>query len=269
MNKRKIILVAMSLCMVAILVTGGSLAYFFDADAKTNVFTVGNVQIDLKEDYQQESILVPVTYEEDGVTRRDDNVVNKDVYVTNTGSEPCFVRVHIAIPSILDSGDPEFDAGKNVLHFNAEKESYQNGFWNWGVSTAANDALEGNAMLTGDWNYYETTIDNIPYNVYVVTYESILTKDATTLHYALSQVYLDKNVTNGDITKIKEGYTKEDGTTVVGLNENWKVYVAAEGAQAKGFTDAFNALNTTFGVPGGYNVEWEAVKEYVDENPTT
>lgn len=269
MNKRKIILLATALCMVAILVAGGTLAYFTDADAKTNVFTVGNVQIDLKENYEQLSNLLPVTYDEKG-ERKPDNVVNKDVYVSNTGTELAYVRVHIAIPTILDDGDPDFDAGKNVLHFNAEKESYQNGFWNWSTTPAGNDNLTGNNMVDGEWNFYTTKIKTtvgegenakeveLDYNVYVVTYESILTKDATTLHYAMSQVYLDSKVTNADITKINET-----------LGKNWKIFVAAEGAQAGGFATAFEALNTSFGIPGDYTVEWDAVEKYIDENPNT
>ena len=45
MSKRKILTMAMALCMAAILVVGGSLAFFTDTEEKTNVFTAGNVQI--------------------------------------------------------------------------------------------------------------------------------------------------------------------------------------------------------------------------------
>ena len=49
MNKRKIVLLASALCMVAILAIGGTLAYFTDTQTKTNTFTVGNVKIELLE----------------------------------------------------------------------------------------------------------------------------------------------------------------------------------------------------------------------------
>lgn len=256
MNKRKILLLASTLMMVAVLAVGGTLAYFTDADVAKNVFTVGNVQIDLKENFVDGSKLVPVTYDEEG-NRKDDNVVNKDVFVTNTGSEEAYVRVHIAIPTILDDGDPTFDASANILHFNAETESYQNGFWNWGKAPADNDGLTGSAMVNDrNWNFYTVEIGGIGYNVYVVTYESILTaENPTTLHYAMSQVYMDKTVTNQDITRIKET-----------LEDEWYIYVAAEGTQADGFDNAFEALNTAFGTPGAYTVEWAGVAEYVDEN---
>ena len=49
MNKRKILIAALSLCIVAILAVGTSLAYLVDNDQATNVFTVGNISIDLIE----------------------------------------------------------------------------------------------------------------------------------------------------------------------------------------------------------------------------
>ena len=66
MNKRKLLLVALSLCMVAILAMGGTLAYLTDTDAKTNVFTVGNVNIEQNEkdregnDYVNNQKLFPI-----------------------------------------------------------------------------------------------------------------------------------------------------------------------------------------------------------------
>lgn len=49
MNKRKLLTLAMSLSMVAILAVGATIAYFTDTDTVTNTFTVGNVSIELIE----------------------------------------------------------------------------------------------------------------------------------------------------------------------------------------------------------------------------
>ena len=49
MTKKKILVLALTIAMVAILAVGGSLAYLTDKESKTNVFTVGNVQIELLE----------------------------------------------------------------------------------------------------------------------------------------------------------------------------------------------------------------------------
>lgn len=49
MTKKKILVLALTIAMVAILAVGGSLAYLTDKDSETNTFTVGNVKIDLLE----------------------------------------------------------------------------------------------------------------------------------------------------------------------------------------------------------------------------
>ena len=240
--KKKILALCLVVALMATAIAGATLAYFSDTDAQTNTFTTGNVDIDLWEDFGDNDStgieeLHPVTYNPDG-TRKDDNCVEKEVYITNDGSEDAYVRVHIAIPTILDDGNPDFDASANILHFNADKGTYADGAWNWAATKAGNDNLTGNAMVSGnDWNFYTTSIYGKDYNVYVVTYETKLAKDETTPD-AISQVYLDKEVTNEDITGIKNV-----------LGDKWMIYVAAEGTQAEGFADAYEALNTAFGNP--------------------
>lgn len=68
MNKRKIVLLATALCMIAILAIGGTLAYFTDTtEAKVNEFTVGNVNIDLTEPaWKGDATLMPgVSFDKD------------------------------------------------------------------------------------------------------------------------------------------------------------------------------------------------------------
>ena len=249
MNKRKIMMVALSLCMVAILAVGGSLAYLMDTDAQTNVFTVGNVTIDLYEDFGDndgiEKLIPAVGSAQDGTLQ---NGVKKEVYVENTGSENAYVRVHIAIPTILDDGDPTFNASANTLHFNFSEASVAEGKWDW--STSGDDGV-----TAGNWNYYTTKVNGIDYNVYVVTYTTALEKGKTTVD-AIHQVYLDSKTTNEQITAIKNV-----------LGDEWKILVVAEAAQAEGFTDAYTALNTAFGVPGTeYKIDFAS---QVAENKTS
>lgn len=231
--KKKIMAMCLVIAMAATAVIGGTLAYFTDKDAETNVFTTGNVNIDLTENFEQKSKLMPVTYNADG-TRNDANVVKKEVFVTNEGTEDAYVRVHIAIPTILDDGDPNFNASANTLHFNYDKESIGADKWDW--SKVAKDA-----KYEGDWNFYKKNVNGIDYNVYVVTYEKALESGEQTVD-AMSQVYLDSKVTNEQITSINTA-----------LNGNWNILVVAEGGQAAGFENAHVALNTQFGVPGSYN----------------
>ena len=233
MKMKKVLALVLALCLAMAMGVGATLAYLQATDKATNTFTVGNVAIDLTEDFENLSKLMPATGSaQDGTLK---NGVEKKVYVTNTGSEAAYVRVHIAIPTILDDGDPNFDASKNVLHFNYNSENVGADKWDWSKTTGA--------AYEGDWNFYTTTIDSIAYNVYVVTYEAVLAKGVKTVD-AMSQVYLDSKVSNEDISKIKET-----------LGDEWKILVVAEGVQAAGFENAYEALNTAFGVPGtaGYD----------------
>ena len=239
MNKRKLLLVALSLCMVAILAIGGTLAYFTDTDAATNVFTVGNVDIELKENYIPNSTLVPTTGKDENGNVI--NAVEKDVWVENTGSEKAYVRLHIAIPAKLDDGYDTFDASSNLVHFNAPKDSYGNGKWNWGQTEASNNTVSaGGAMVPNkDWNFYTTNITEndrtIKYNVYVVTYETALEQNGKTAQ-AIYQIYLEQTATNADITEAKEV-----------LGDNWQIKIVAQGVQSTGFDDAYAAFEAAYG----------------------
>ena len=238
--KKKLLAFAMVFALAAVAVVGGSLAYFTDTDAKDNTFTTGNVDIELIENFGDNNPdtpekLLPATGSAQAGTLK--NGVTKEVSVKNTGSEDAYVRVHIAIPNVLDNGSDTFDAVKNVLHFNFAKDSIGEGKWDWSKTSGT--------PYEDDWNYYETSINNVKYNVYVVTYGTALKTGEVTPEKAMHQVYLDSKVTNADVEKINET-----------LDKNWKILVVAEGTQAAGFEDAYSALNTAFGVPGSYNVDW-------------
>ena len=238
--KKKLLAFAMVFALAAVAVVGGSLAYFTDTDTKDNTFTTGNVDIELIENFGDNNPdtpekLLPATGSSQAGTLK--NGVTKEVSVKNTGSEDAYVRVHIAIPNVLDNGSDTFDAGKNVLHFNFAKDSIGEGKWDWSKTSGT--------PYEDDWNYYETSINNVKYNVYVVTYGTALKTGEVTPEKAMHQVYLDSKVTNADVEKINET-----------LDKNWKILVVAEGTQAAGFEDAYSALNTAFGVPGSYNVDW-------------
>lgn len=225
--KKQILAVSAVLGIAAIALSAGTLAYFTDkTEVVKNVFTIGNVDIDLVEDFEPNSVLMPGSNVK--------NNVKKEISVKNTGASEAYVRVHIAIPNILDSGDPSFDASSNVLHFNYAADSIGADKWDWSNTTGA--------PYDGQWNYYEQNIDGVKYNVYVVTYGKALDKDEETAEKAMYQVYLDSRVTNSDAARINEA-----------LNNDVNIKVIAEACQKDGFTDAYDALNTGFGVPGTYD----------------
>jgi len=276
MNKRKLMLVALSLCMVAILAMGSTLAYLTDTDNRINTFTVGKVDIEQNEkdrngnEFKDQKIY-PVVDDEgagDDGYHHGKNYVDKIVTVTvDEDSEPAYVRTYIAIPADLDDGPETFDAGANILHWNGasandKKDAYNTGTvgdndWYWTPSFGddwPNDT---------EWNGYQMTIGEgetaIRYNVYVATHKSIVANGATTAP-SLMGVYLDRKVNcdaNGKYFYIDED-TKERVDINFDLSGDIEVLVATEAVQAKGFDElgradaAIYALDSAFGYVGDH-----------------
>lgn len=244
--KKKIVSLALAVCLIAIAAVG-TLAYFTDKDAKTNTFTTGKVDITLNETFTQESKLLP------------GKDIAKVVNVTNN-EEDAYVRLHIAFPADTiyygeNDGVQEYN---NLVHFNQKYASLAAGEWNW---TPTADGVGGNYPgYPGNgtnYNTYTTTIDNVKYRVFVVTYMTKLTKDATTKTDAMFNVYLDKYADTTDgrtYTAPVVGYRTAEMSS--NLN-NYKILIVAEGCQAEGFNDPYTALNTSFGTPGSYS-PWAA-----------
>lgn len=87
--KKKLTAAALVVALLAVMVIGGSLAYFTDTDDATNTFTVGNVDIKLTEPNWEGSGSkdAPAVYPGEALA--------KDPTVTNVGANPCFVRVKV------------------------------------------------------------------------------------------------------------------------------------------------------------------------------
>lgn len=253
--KKKIVAICLVTCLAVMAIAGASLAYFTAEDTADNVFTMKGIKVELNEEFEQGSELLP------GLD------INKDVFVKNTGSSDAYVRVHIAIPAALDDGDPTFNASNNFLHFNFTNESVEAGQWSWIPEYTESVGYKGNGK--GNWNYYPATIDGIDYGVYVVTYRTALKAGEQTATQALDKVYIDKTVDCEWVetdTDTGEGYfkyvdTKGNEVTMDKISANGndiKIKVFAEAAQTATFENAYDALNTAFGTPGseGYVAPW-------------
>lgn len=264
--KKKIIALSLVAVMALVAITGATLAYFTDTDEATNTFTVGNVEIDLIEQqrgenglegFTQQKHLYPIVGSAQG--EKDDyclpvanNYVDKIITVKNTGSEDAYVRVYFAIPSALDDGYDQFNAGKNILHFNFGK------YYDAENVEHSTDEKEWNWKHDGEWNYYETTIDGIAYNVYFADYYTALAPGATT-ERAINGLYLDKSFdySDGKYYAFGQEITLDDGW-------NWErvscpVYSVA--VQAAGFDSATEAINAAFGAQfnpwGSATTNWQ------------
>lgn len=270
MTKKKILVLAMSLAMVAILAVGGSLAYFTDTDNATNTFAVGNVTIDLIEkergekegkvvlvDFNQNKKLYPIVGSAQG--EKDElglpkakNYVDKVVTVENTGSEAAYIRAYFAIPSALDDGYDTFNAGKNTLHFNFGTKMVDGK----AVSTDGKDWIW--KQSNGKWNYFETTIEGIAYNVYFADYKTAVAAGGIT-ERLLDGVYLDKTFDYAD-----GDYYAFGSALTLDKDWNWnevKCPVYAVAVQAAGFDNASAAINEALGNQynpwGGAVTNWQ------------
>lgn len=176
-NRKKLVALIMVLALALTTLVGGTLAYFTDDDEATNTFTMGNVSIDLIEEFDEENAeLMPGKI----------NAVNKDVWVENDGSNDAWVRVKIYVPSHLDQlTTPEYTedgylvaAAFNTLHWNTVPGMEEL----WNIEKANKEA-------------HTVEVDGNLYNEYVFYYNEILPAGETT-QQLLDQVYLDSKLDN-------------------------------------------------------------------------
>ena len=264
--KKKITAIFLCVALLATAIVGASLAYFTDTDNKTNTFTVGNVKIDLIEkerdgnggtkDFTQGKKLYPIVGSAQG--EKDalgmptaKNYVDKMVTIENTGSEKAYIRAYFAIPSALDDGYETFNAGMNVLHFNFGNKVVDG-------TVTSTEGAEWIWTHDGKWNYYETDIDGIKYNVYFADYYQAVDAGATT-EQLVQGVYLDKtfDIKDGKCYAFGEEVTLDDGWDW----DNVSCPVFAVACQAEGFDNATDAITAAFGANynpwGGTASNWQ------------
>ena len=264
--KKKIVALCLCVALAVVAIGGATLAYFTDTAAKTNTFTVGNVKINLIEqergenglqDFTQNKKLYPIVGSAQG--EKDEygmpiakNYVDKMVTIKNTGSEKAYIRAYFAIPSALDDGYETFNAGMNVLHFNFGNKVGEDG------TVTSTFGKEWNWQHDGKWNYFETTIDGIKYNVYFADYNQAVATGATTEQF-VQGVYLDKSF------DMKDGKCYAFGKEVT-LDDGWSwnsvsCPVFAVACQAEGFDTAAAAMDAAFGANynpwGGAATNWQ------------
>lgn len=251
--KKKITALCLCVALLAVAVVGASLAYFTDTDNATNTFTVGNVAINLIEQerdgngglkaFENGKKLSPIVgsaqtdpKDEYGMPTSK-NYVDKMVTIQNTGSEKAYIRAYFAIPSALDNGYETFNAGLNTLHFN-----FGNKVVNGVISST--EGVEWQWTHGSKWNYFETTIGNIKYNVYYADYYKALDPHAIT-EQLVQGVYLDKSF------DMKDGKAYAFGKELT-VDEGWNwneisCPVFAVACQADGFDNAADAITAAFG----------------------
>ena len=255
---KKVIAIVLLVALVAALSIGATMAYLTDRDSEVNTFTIGDVSIDLEEDFEQGATLIP------GVD------IEKKPTITNTGDNDAWVWLTFAIPSALDVNTPgEITGSKdNVIHWNFKAATTEGFVTEEKVQKAIAEGFLTDSTLTAEkilaenmtWNVldsiaegenvYQTVIDDVEYNVYVILYNKALAPGESTLPN-IEKVYLDAHV---DIDPNGDWYHVENGVaTKLNWNTNTngapKIYVSAYAIQ----TDGFATVNEAY---AAYQKQW-------------
>ncbi|MBQ2837068.1 MAG: right-handed parallel beta-helix repeat-containing protein [Peptococcaceae bacterium] len=257
---KKFATMAICFVLIACMVAGGSLAYLTDRDSEANVFTVGDVRIDLDEKFPNGK-LIP------------GEKLQKEATIKNIGNNDAFVWMTIAVPAALDTVD---NASANVIHWNVpgafwegyhDKQQYidsaiKNGYLpenSTGVEVEKTWNVDDKVAVVKDVDHEGTK-----YNVYTLLYNSAL-KPGETTNIGLSEVYMDPHI---DIDTENNWYHVEKGEV---KNLNWNhdedkngypvIYVSAYAIQNEGFEavkdNAGNITKTAVEVAyAAYAAQW-------------
>jgi len=268
MNKRKILMMALAICMIAILAVGGSLAYFIDTMEETNVIVIGNVEAELYEskyhrgategsylymtgqpnqlddativaddatyhtDYLPNAELMPFDLKSEHRVQSmfEECTVAKNAYVQNTGkTNDCFVRVRYIVPAEIA---PYLDIFYVDTQFIAETD----------------------AIATADARTLDNSDKNEPMITSVTSSGANFTLQGTTLegdNYVAEFIYAER-LTPGEFTQYSPiskitliPTVTEQTMTDLGLAENrqFDINVEADIIQADGFLNALEAFD--------------------------
>lgn len=218
MKKKSILMAAIAVMLVAVLVVGGTLAYFTDTKSATNTFTVGDVKIKLDESNVNDPNGDRVTSNEytdvfPGIQYK------KDPVVTNTGKNDAYVRAVVTIEN-----------GMNWM-----------GLYNENVWTAPQE--EAFMKLICDKLGAGWSIENI---AYVTNAERGSTDFVATLKYTGVLKSGDATSAMFENVMLPTNATANDITTRVAQNGVFHIDVVAQAIQADGFGTweaAFNAFD--------------------------
>ncbi len=189
MDKKKLIAAAAAgsllvLCSLAV-------AYFTDYDTKNNVFTVGNVSLELNEEHFT-----------DGQLARADVKLDKDPTVKNTGVNDEFVFLEVKVPKgeiTLLGSDGKPSAAKSLQ----ELFSFFGGSGAQTVSGSDNFAYNSSTSSSDGWVFLEKTSAEKE-DTYVFGYSSALSSGDETISlfdkFALRK-FIEEEIEGG--TKLK------------------------------------------------------------------
>ena len=178
--KKKIISLCLVAALVVVAIAGTSLAYFTDKDAKTNTFTLGNVDIELNEEkWAAPTAAVP------------DVEYAKDPVVANIGENDAWIRVDVTL-----SDAEAFTAA-------AEKHNITD------LATIFADHDEEKWTLAGE-PVYDKEADTLTYSYYYITVlkaSEVADEDGESTEPLFTSVTIPAEFDNVDMEAIGADFT--------------------------------------------------------------
>lgn len=214
--KKKLMAIALAVCVVAVLAAGASLAYFTDkTETADNVFTMGNVKITLDE--------TDLTKDDDSRTAEGNTYENlypgmemvKDPTVHNTGRNDAWVRVIVRV---------------------ANGAAFMDKF---AIAPYASSPLEGLTHGLGvGWQITASTKDTATNDmVYTIVYNTVL-KPGESTPAVFEKLYIPATFGNGEMAAIT--YTSANNESVNGFTMSIHAEaIQSEGLNATSCQDAF------------------------------
>lgn len=212
--KKKLMAIALAVCVVAVLAAGASLAYFTDkTEAANNTFTMGNVKITLDE--------TDLTKDGGSRTPAGNTYTNlypgmemvKDPTVHNTGRNDAWVRVIVRVAN----GAAFMNQFKDTQYGESPLEGLTHGLGDgWSIDASAPD---GNDM------------------VYTIVYKNVL-KPGESTPAVFNKLYIPATFGNGEMAAIT--YKKANNEAVNGFTMSIHAEaIQSEGLNATSCQDAF------------------------------
>ena len=214
--KKKVFIIALAVCLAVLSIAGSSIAYFTDTEAYTNVFTAGNVDIKLSakgadgtmqtiDDDNADTIL--------NITNANvypGQEIQKDVTITNVGSERAFVGAVIT----LTRGDNDAAVDASIVTKAGETDD---------IPVAVTELITGLTNKTG----YDVRVSADGLTIYVIKTAAIEKDEFAVI---LNDVVIPTAWDNAEMA----------------LFNNVKLNVVAYATQEAGFADATTALQAAF-----------------------
>lgn len=251
MTKKKILVLALTIAMVAILAVGGSLAYLTDTKSAKNTFTVGNVKIELLESsLHRENAGVANGQKSDSelwsdVEKQGSNNTSKykagdsfytDAQIEANAAEYTCAGVKLNPGQSYHKMPYVKNTGANAAYIRIRvmiPADLDTAVLNSSMYTST--ALNNNEFTMEYDNSGTVDREGVKYNVYTFTRIDPLAPGALTYWNVWGTIHMDADVTNEELASFfGEGKPYANGT--------FPVLVEADAIQADGFATAAEAF---------------------------